>query len=165
MGAGTTRGAELPAIHRWRFTRRRPRNSRIVTLDGVQLLGEQDIFGAPWDSAAVAADEESQSAWSGGVWNGSSWAGSSWAGSSWAGSSWAGSSLGGFVVGRFVAGPVRRGRVVVGGTVWAGLAPTPTPAVSTDPPSPTPDPSPSAEREPRTPRQQAVDREPLGLTA
>ncbi len=105
------------------------RGTHIVTLDGVPLLGEQDIFGVPFDAAAVAADEENGIAWTGGVWHGSSWAGSSWAGSSWAGSSWAGSSwagsswagfvlgrleLGWFIMGGFVLGRERLGRPVAG---------------------------------------------------
>lgn len=75
------------------------RGTKHVELNGVELTGEQDIFGVPYDSAAEANAEESGSAWTdgsaGGIWNGSSWAGSSWAGSSWAGSSWAGSSWAG----------------------------------------------------------------------
>ena len=63
-----------------------------ISLNGVVLQGEQDIFGQPFNSAAMAALEAAGSSWSGGVWNGSSWSGSSWSGSSWSGSSWSGSS-------------------------------------------------------------------------
>lgn len=66
-----------------------------VTRDGVVLDGEQDIFGKPFDSAAMAELEANGSSWSGGTWNGSSWTGSSWSGSSWSGSSWSGSSWSG----------------------------------------------------------------------
>jgi serine protease AprX len=66
-----------------------------ITLNGVVLQGEQDIFGAPFNSAAMAALEAAGSSWSGGTWNGSSWSGSSWSGSSWSGSSWSGSSWSG----------------------------------------------------------------------
>jgi serine protease AprX len=59
-----------------------------ISIDGAELQGEQDIFGMPFDSAAVAALEAAGSSWSNGVWNGSSWSGSSWSGSSWSGSSW-----------------------------------------------------------------------------
>ncbi len=59
-----------------------------ISIDGSVLQGEQDIFGMPFDSAAIAALEAAGSSWSGGVWNGSSWSGSSWSGSSWSGSSW-----------------------------------------------------------------------------
>ena len=61
-----------------------------LTLDGVELTGEQDIFGQPFDSEAMAALEASGSSWSGVKWNGSSWSGSSWSGNSWSGNSWSG---------------------------------------------------------------------------
>jgi len=63
-----------------------------LSSNGVVLHGEQDIFGKPFVSAAMAALEAAGSSWSGGVWNGSSWSGSSWSGSSWSGNSWSGSS-------------------------------------------------------------------------
>jgi len=71
------------------------RGSDHLTRDGVVLRGEQDIFGKPFDSAAMAALEAAGISWSGGTWNGSSWSGSSWSGSSWSGSSWSGSSWSG----------------------------------------------------------------------
>ncbi len=66
-----------------------------LTLDGVELTGEQDIFGQPFDSEEMAALEASGSSWSGVKWNGSSWSGSSWSGNSWSGNSWSGSSWSG----------------------------------------------------------------------
>jgi serine protease AprX len=66
-----------------------------LSLNGVVLDGEQDIFGHPFDSTATAALEAAGSSWSNGMWNGSSWSGSSWSGSSWSGSSWSGSSWSG----------------------------------------------------------------------
>jgi serine protease AprX len=66
-----------------------------ISQNGVALTGEQDIFGKPVDTTALAAAEASASSWSGGVWNGSTWTGSSWSGSSWSGSSWSGSSWSG----------------------------------------------------------------------
>ena len=66
-----------------------------LTRDGVVLTGEQDIFGAAFDSLAMADLEAQGSSWSGTMWNGSSWSGSSWSGSSWSGSSWSGSSWSG----------------------------------------------------------------------
>ena len=66
-----------------------------LTNNGVILIGEQDIFGAPFSSALWAPLALSGSSWSGGDWNGSSWSGSSWSGSSWSGSSWSGSSWSG----------------------------------------------------------------------
>jgi serine protease AprX len=71
------------------------RGSDHISMNGVVLQGEQDIFGKPFVSAAMAALEAAGSSWSGGNWNGSSWSGSSWSGSSWSGSSWSGSSWSG----------------------------------------------------------------------
>ncbi|HET9497070.1 MAG TPA: S8 family serine peptidase [Candidatus Limnocylindria bacterium] len=59
-----------------------------VTDDGVILAGEQDIFGHPFNSVAMAALEATASSWSAGVWNGNSWSGNSWSGNSWSGNSW-----------------------------------------------------------------------------
>jgi serine protease AprX len=66
-----------------------------ISMNGVALQGEQDIFGMPFNSAAMAALEATGHSWSGGMWNGSSWSGSSWSGSSWSGSSWSGLSWSG----------------------------------------------------------------------
>jgi serine protease AprX len=66
-----------------------------LTMNGVVLQGDEDIFGMPFDSTAMAALEAAHSSWSGGKWNGSVWTGSSWSGSSWSGSSWSGSSWSG----------------------------------------------------------------------
>jgi serine protease AprX len=71
------------------------RGSDHITLNGVVLQGEQDIFGQPFNSALIAGLEAAGSSWSGGMWNGSVWTGSSWSGSSWSGSSWSGSSWSG----------------------------------------------------------------------
>src|SRR6476661_3230883 len=71
------------------------RGSDHISLNGVVLQGDQDIFGEPFNSAAMAALEAAGHSWSGGNWNGSSWSGSSWSGSSWSGSSWSGSSWSG----------------------------------------------------------------------
>jgi serine protease AprX len=66
-----------------------------ISMDGVVLQGEQDIFGKPFFAPSMAALEAAGSSWSGGMWNGSVWTGSSWSGSSWSGSSWSGSSWSG----------------------------------------------------------------------
>jgi serine protease AprX len=66
-----------------------------ISMGGVVLQGEQDIFGMPFNSAVMAALEAAGHSWSGGIWNGSSWSGSSWSGSSWSGTSWSGSSWSG----------------------------------------------------------------------
>jgi subtilisin family serine protease len=66
-----------------------------ISRDGVTLSGEQDIFGRPVDTNALATVESSGSTWSGGAWNGSTWSGSTWSGSTWSGSTWSGSSWSG----------------------------------------------------------------------
>ena len=71
------------------------RGSDHISMNGVVLQGEQDIFGQSFNSAGMAALEAAGSSWSGGMWNGSLWTGSSWSGSSWSGSSWSGSSWSG----------------------------------------------------------------------
>jgi serine protease AprX len=73
----------------------RARGQDHLTRDGVVLLGEQDIFGAPVDTSALASLGAAGSSWSGGTWNGSSWSGSSWSASSWSASSWSASSWSG----------------------------------------------------------------------
>jgi serine protease AprX len=71
------------------------RGSSHVSINGVALSGEQDIFGHAWDSAAMARAEAAGSTWSGGAWNGSTWSGSTWSGSTWSGSTWSGSTWSG----------------------------------------------------------------------
>jgi serine protease AprX len=67
-------------------------SDHLVAADGSVLSGEQDIFGKPFDSAAMAALEASASSWSGGTWNASSWSGSTWSGLNWLASSWSAST-------------------------------------------------------------------------
>jgi serine protease AprX len=89
-----------------------------VTLDGVQLTGEKDIFGAAFSAPAWATASGAGTSWSGGkwmgidwtgdawttaggvpawsgrAWSGRAWSGRAWSGSSWSGASWSGSSWG-----------------------------------------------------------------------
>lgn len=60
--------------------------------DGIELKGDIDIFGAPYDSATMARLRQSASGWSDGYWNGNEWTASSWSASSWSASSWSASS-------------------------------------------------------------------------
>ncbi len=71
------------------------RGSDHLTLDGVALTGNQDIFGHYFNSRAMARAEAAASSWSGGSWNGNIWSGDSWSGSSWSSAVWAGSSWSG----------------------------------------------------------------------
>jgi Subtilase family len=66
-----------------------------ISIDGVELTGNQDIFGNPFDLSSLATAEANGSSWSGGAWNGSTWSGSSWSGHSWSGHSWSGHSWSG----------------------------------------------------------------------
>jgi serine protease AprX len=66
------------------------RGSIHLEKDGIPLRGEQDIFGHPFDSAAMAALEIAGNSWTGGVWNGNEWTGDSWAGNNWTAVTWTG---------------------------------------------------------------------------
>ncbi len=90
------------------------RGSYSVTLDGIALRGERDIFGRPWRSWQMAALTADQHAWvlplgafngtvwigsgfaadtttlAGRTWNGRTWAGRTWAARAWSGQSWTG---------------------------------------------------------------------------
>ena len=71
-----------------------------VAMDGIELTGEQDIMGQPWNGPAWAAASTAASAWQGGTWNGATWTGScfcgassvitTWTGQTWTGKSWTG---------------------------------------------------------------------------
>jgi serine protease AprX len=63
--------------------------------NGVELRGEIDIFGTPFDSSVWAARCADASSWSGDDWNGNTWSGNSWSGNSWSGNSWSGNSWSG----------------------------------------------------------------------
>ena len=67
------------------------RNGSYVVDAGVALTGQQDIFGQPFDSAAMAASQAAGRSWTGGIWNGSRWSGDDWTATGWAGDDWEGS--------------------------------------------------------------------------
>ena len=71
------------------------RGSLHLVSDGVTLSGELDIFGQPFDAAAMAVLEAQAGAWSGGRWNSSAWAGDNWTSSAWASSAWSSSAWAG----------------------------------------------------------------------
>ncbi len=71
------------------------RGGNHLILDGVALEGERDIFGNPFDSAAMAAATLAGTAWTGGAWNGSLWTGEGWTGNEWSSVEWAGASWSG----------------------------------------------------------------------
>jgi serine protease AprX len=94
------------------------RGSHHAGMDGIDLAGEQDIMGSPWNGFGVISGYETRcetvgkgkkaetvctdypiytygSLWDGGDWNGTSWSGTSWSGLSWSGTSWSGLSWSG----------------------------------------------------------------------
>jgi serine protease AprX len=71
------------------------RGTHHVYDEGVELSGEQDIFGNSFDTTDWAAAAEIGQSWSGGTWSGASWSGASWSGASWSGASWSGASWSG----------------------------------------------------------------------
>jgi serine protease AprX len=96
------------------------RGSSHVADDGVELTGELDIFGQPWNGAAWAAKASAGTAWSGGSWNGSDWTGTCWCATSWAGTSWNGRTwIGDSWTGRTWIGRTWIGRTWIGRT-WIG---------------------------------------------
>jgi serine protease AprX len=71
------------------------RGSSHIQLNGVTLTGEQDIFGNPWNGAAMGAAEAAGATWSGGVYNGATWSGATWSGATWSGATWSSTPLAG----------------------------------------------------------------------
>ena len=90
------------------------RGSDRVQMDGVELVGDQDIMGSAWDgysqvetecwtekvrgSETTVCDDvvtAVDTLWDGGDFNGTSWSGTSWSGTSWSGTSWSGTSWSG----------------------------------------------------------------------
>jgi len=68
------------------------RGSVHLSWGGVQLQGEQDIFGHAMNTSLLATALKSATAWVGGVFNGVAWTGSGWVGSQWATTTWTSSS-------------------------------------------------------------------------
>jgi serine protease AprX len=60
---------------------------------GIELRGEQDIFGVAWDAGRWAAAASKGAAWTGGTWRGTRWLADDgsptvWTGKSWSGTAW-----------------------------------------------------------------------------
>lgn len=87
---------------------------------GVELTGEQDIFGKPWRPAVWAADAALDRSWYAGSWNGTEWAGTGWTGVSWTARTWSGRTWSG----RTWSGALWSGRTwsdaVWTGRTWSG---------------------------------------------
>lgn len=96
------------------------RGTSHVADDGIELVGEMDIFGRPWAGAAWASATSAGTAWQGGAWNGSEWTGACWCGESWTASTWAGRTwIGDSWTGRTWIGRTWIGRTWIGRT-WIG---------------------------------------------
>ena len=108
------------------------RGTQRVADDGVELVGEQDIMGQPWNAAKWAQLSRSGNAWTDGTWNGSVWTGDCWCSTTWAGTGWdsaewTGSSWTGRAwIGRAWIGRAWIGRAWIGdewtGRAWIGRA-------------------------------------------
>lgn len=61
------------------------------TLDGVELVGDTDVFGNDWSESLWTIDAWTGSRWTGSRWTTDVWANSSWSGSRWTGVEWSGS--------------------------------------------------------------------------
>jgi serine protease AprX len=58
------------------------------TVTGVELRGEQDIFGQAWTPSVWTVKAAAVSCWTGGTWNGTQWTGADWTGTSWTARTW-----------------------------------------------------------------------------
>ncbi|HJU01614.1 MAG TPA: S8 family serine peptidase [Actinomycetes bacterium] len=66
------------------------RGTSHLTDGTIELRGEQDIFGTPFDSRSWAAKSLAGTSWSGGTFNGTAWTGTAWSGATWSGRMWSG---------------------------------------------------------------------------
>jgi serine protease AprX len=110
------------------------RGSTTLTMDGVPLRGERDIFGHSWSARLLAPMTAVERAWTeqSGIFNGNVWigpgfsadttsvAGQTWNGRTWAGRTWAAQTWTGKTwTGRTWAGQNWTGQVW-SGPIWAG---------------------------------------------
>jgi serine protease AprX len=99
--------AALPFVYRQSFTLatgtgslEQARGTSHVAFNDVELRGEQDIMGQPWQPSVWAPAALAGDTWTGGSWNGADWTGSClctpatapWTGNSWDGMRWTGAS-------------------------------------------------------------------------
>ena len=68
------------------------RGTQHVVVNGVTIVGEVTVTGAPWSGASWTGASWSGASWTGASWTGASWSGASWSGASWTGASWTGAS-------------------------------------------------------------------------
>jgi serine protease AprX len=88
--------------------------------NGVELRGEQDIFGDAVSTATLASRRTAGTAWTGGTWNARVWSGSSFSGSNWTATNWSGRMWSGRMWSSEVwSGRMWSGRMWSAGT-WTG---------------------------------------------
>jgi serine protease AprX len=98
-GAGLVNVASAALATRPYAAQTAPRSTGLGTLEGargtnhvgdngVDLVGEQDIFGQPWVPTVWAPESSAGTSWTGGTWNSNDWAGTCWCGASWAPLTW-----------------------------------------------------------------------------
>jgi serine protease AprX len=96
------------------------RGDKHVSINGVPLTGEEDIFGHAFSSGDHAAKSASGQGWSDGGWNGATLSGTTWSGTTWSGTTWSGTTWSGTTW----SGTTWSGTTWTGttwsGTTWSG---------------------------------------------
>jgi len=97
------------------------RGTRHVTVGGVPLTGEEDIFGHAFSSADHASQSAAGQGWGAdGSWNGTTWSGTTWSGTTWSGTTWSGTTWSGTTwSGTTWSGTTWSG-TTWSGTTWSG---------------------------------------------
>jgi serine protease AprX len=100
------------------------RGSDHLSMNGVELRGEKDIFGNDFSSAVWAPMSAAGTSWNGGTWNGSTWTGPGWSSSglSWSGVSWSGVSWSGVSWSGVSWSGVSWSGVSWSGVSWSGVS-------------------------------------------
>jgi serine protease AprX len=107
------------------------RGTSILSMNGVQLTGERDIFG-PLSTATWAKSSKDGTSWNGGSWMGRPWIGTGWGTTAygqtnWTGRAWSGADWSGRAWSNIAwSGATWTGRAwsntTVNGGAWAGRA-------------------------------------------
>ena len=97
------------------------RGDKHVSVNGVALTGEEDIFGNGFSGSDHAAKSASGQGWSSdGDWNGTTWSGTTWSGTTWSGTTWSGTTWSGTTwSGTTWSGTTWSG-TTWSGTTWSG---------------------------------------------
>jgi serine protease AprX len=97
------------------------RGDKHVSVNGVPLTGEEDIFGHGFSGSDHATQSASGEGWSSeGGWNGTTWSGTTWSGTTWSGTTWSGTTWSGTTwSGTTWSGTTWSG-TTWSGTTWSG---------------------------------------------